>query len=89
MTASEVIKELSPNAPNINNLGKQHKNIYNCDIKLSNREVTALVYEYKNDNRNSIKFVYDGLLVEIRCNMQVWNEQWFAELSFDSINKFE
>lgn len=87
LTASEAIKELSPNSPNINNLGKQHEKIYNCNIKLKNREVMALVYEYKNDNRDSINFVYNDLLVEVRCDTQIWNEQWFAGLSFDGTDK--
>ena len=59
----------------------------NCNIKLKNREVMALVYEYKNDNRDSINFVYNDLLVEVRCDTQVWNEQWFAGLSFDGTDK--
>lgn len=86
-TASDVIKELSPNSPNINNLGTQHEKIYNQKIKLSDREVTALVCEYKTDNRNSIIFIYDGFLVEVRCDPQVWNAQWFSSLSFDSFDK--
>lgn len=86
-TTSDVIKELSPNSPNINNLGTQHENIYNQKIKLSDREVTALVCEYKTDNRDSVKFIYDDFLVEVRCNRQVWDEQWFSELSFDSLDK--
>lgn len=56
LTASDVIKELSPNSPNINNLGKQHEKIYNQIIKLSDCEVTALVCEYKTDNRK--KFLH-------------------------------
>ena len=86
-TASEVIKELSPNSPNINNLGNQHKSIYNQNIKLEDREVTALVIEYKNDDRNSTIFVYDDLLVEIRSNPEVWTTEWFSTLSFDGFNE--
>lgn len=86
LTASAVIKELSPNSPNVNNLGEQHKDIYNQSIKLRDREVTALICEYKNDNRNSITFVYDGLLVEIKCDTSVWSEQWFSALTFDNLN---
>lgn len=87
LTASDAIKALSPNFPNINNIGKQHEKIYNRNMKLKNREVIALVYEYKNDNRDSIIFVYEDLLVEVRCDTQVWNEQWFAGLSFDSFDE--
>ena len=85
-TASEVIKELSPNSPNINNLGKQHESIYNQNIMLEGREVTALVIEYKNDDRNSTIFVYDDLLVEIRSNPEVWSTEWFSTLSFNDFN---
>jgi hypothetical protein len=85
-TASEVIKELTPNGANLNNLGKQHKAIYNQKIQLADREVTALVFEFKTDSRNSYRFVYDDLLVEVRCNPEVWDAKWFATLSFGSID---
>ena len=87
MTASEVIKELSPNSANIDNLGKQHESIYNHQIMLSDREVTALIIEYKEDTRDSIFFVYDDLLVLVRCDSEVWSEQWFSSLSFGTGNK--
>ena len=87
MTASEVIKELSPNSANIDNLGKQHESICNRQIALGDREVTALVIEYKEDTRDSIFFVYEDLLVMVRCNSEVWSDQWFSTLSFDTISK--
>ena len=87
MTASEVIKELSPNSANIDNLGKQHENICNRQIALGDREVTALVIEYKEDTRDSIFFVYEDLFVMVRCNSDVWSDQWFSTLSFDTISK--
>ena len=87
LTASEAIKELSPNSPNLNNLGEQHEKIYNKQIELKDREVTALVYEYKTDNRESIKFIYNDFLVDIRCDQQVWNDNWFSSLSFESFDK--
>ena len=87
MTASEVIKELSPNSANIDNLGKQHESICNRQIALGDREVTALVIEYKEDTRDSIFFVYEDLLVMVRCNSDVWSDQWFSTLSFDTISK--
>ena len=87
LMASDIIKELSPNSPNLNNLGEQHEKIYNKQIKLKDREVTALVYEYKTDNRDSIKFIYNDFLVDIRCDQQVWNDNWFSSLSFESFDK--
>ncbi len=81
-TASDVIYMLSPNSPNINNLGERHKNIYNTKIQLQDCEVVALIYEYKTDNRNSTMFVYGNMLVEVRSSPDVWSTQWFSTLSF-------
>ena len=82
LTASEVKKALSPNSANIDNLGDTHKNIYEKTIRLADREVTALVIEYKEDKRNSTYLVYDDLLIEVRDNPEVWDEEWFSALSF-------
>ena len=82
LTASEVKKALSPNSANIDNLGDAHKNIYEKTIQLADREVTALVIEYKEDKRNSTYLVYDDLLIEVRDNPEVWDEEWFSALSF-------
>ena len=79
MSAWEVIKEIAPNAPNIDNLGR-YKKIYNQNLKLRDREVTALICEPKTGNRDTVFFVYDDLLVAITSAPEVWTEQWFAEL---------
>lgn len=84
LTASAVRKKLAPNSANIGNLGEQHKSIYEQKIQLADREVTALVIEYKADKRNSTIFVYNDMLIEVRNNPNVWTEEWFATLSFDS-----
>lgn len=81
-SASDAIKSISPNAPNVNNLGSQHKSIYERQLTLADREVTALVIEYKEDARNSVFFVYGDLLVSVRCDTAVWGDEWFARLSF-------
>jgi hypothetical protein len=86
-TASEVIKKISPSSPNVNNVGKGYEKIYNQNIKLRDYEVEALIIEYKTDNRESIKFIYKGMLVEVRCDMDLWDEQWFSELSFGAFEE--
>ncbi len=83
-TASDVIKAISPDSPNVDKMGEYHKAIYNKTIKLLDREVTALISEYKDDNRNSMMFVYDDMLVLVRYNPEIWDEEWFSALSFDS-----
>ncbi len=85
MTASEVIKEIAPDAPNIDKLGSYNK-IYNQKIKLRDREVTALICEPKTGNRDTTFFVYDDFLVAITSAPEVWTEQWFSELSFGMVN---
>ncbi|MBQ7603842.1 MAG: hypothetical protein IJU75_02700 [Clostridia bacterium] len=81
-SASDFIRRMSPNYPNIDNLGSQCQAVYTTIVELSDRNVTALVYEYKTSNRNSTMFVYDNLLVEVRNNPEVWNLEWFSTLSF-------
>ena len=81
--ASEAIRALSPGSPNIDNLGSRHKSIYNKQIKLRDREVTALVIEYNDDSRNSTIFLYGDLIVEVRHSPAVWSDEWFSGLSFE------
>lgn len=83
LTASEVIKHLSPNSPNVDNLGERHKSIYGRHLKLLDREVTALVIEYNDDSRNSTIIVYGDLLIEFKGTPEVWSDEWFADLSFE------
>ena len=84
-TASNVIKIISPDSPNINNVGELHERIYDRITELEGRKVTAMVIEYKTDKRDSIFFVYGEMLVEVRCDPAVWDAKWFSCLSFESI----
>ena len=81
-TASDLVKIMSPDYPNIDHFGEQCKSVYNAKVKLRDREVTAMVYEYKTDKRNSTIFVYDNLLVEVRNDPEIWGDDWFSDLSF-------
>ena len=83
--ASNVIKIISPDSPNINNVGELHERIYDRITELEGRKVTAMVIEYKTDKRDSIFFVYGEMLVEVRCDPAVWDAKWFSCLSFESI----
>ena len=86
-TASDVIRELSPNSPNLNNLGPHHKKIYSEVVYVHYCLVIAMIIEYENDNRNSTFFVYGDLLVEVKGSPEVWSEEWFSTLSFDVLNE--
>ena len=67
----------------MDNLGERHKIIFERQIKLSDREVTALVCEYNDDPRCNIAFVYGEMLVEVKCKTEVWSDEWFSGLSFE------
>ena len=81
-TASDLVKKMSPGYPNLDDFGTRCKAVYNKNVKLRDRDVTAMVYEYDTDKRNSTIFVYDNLLVEVRNDPEVWGEDWFSKLSF-------
>ena len=80
--ASDLIKIMAPDYPNTDNTGNYCSAVYNTNIKLLDCEVTALVYEYKTDKRNSTLFVYDNLLIEVRNDPEIWGMNWFSTLSF-------
>lgn len=84
-SASAVIGKLSPDSANIGRFGAPYKAVYEQNLQLKDREVTALVYEYTEDNRNTAFFVYDDMLVEMRSDPKVWNAEWFSALSFESV----
>ncbi len=82
LTASEVIKKISPLSPNINHTGDYYENIYEKNLTLEERDVVALVMTHKTDQRNSTVFVYTDMLVEAKGDPDVWSEEWFSTLSF-------
>lgn len=90
-TASDIINALSPKPANTDNqeIRKEsvYSQIYEQNIQLGDREVVALVREYKADSRNGILFLYDGWLVEVRCDPEIWTEQWFSTLTFEAYNR--
>jgi len=87
LTISEIVKRIGPLYPNLDKIPDNYDKVYIQDIQLKDLVVSALVYEYKNDIRNSYRFVYGEKLVEVRGNPEVWDEEWFASLSFEGYNK--
>ncbi len=81
-TASGLLKKIAPEAVNIGQPGPDNRNVYEKEIKLQGRTVTALVHEYLSDDRNGYLFIYNQMLVWVCCNPEIWGEEWFAGLSF-------
>ncbi|MBO4405783.1 MAG: hypothetical protein J5821_03560, partial [Alphaproteobacteria bacterium] len=73
---------MSPGYPNIDNFGKQCKAVYNKKVRLRDQDVTAMIYEYNADKRDSTIFLYENLLVEVRNDPEIWGTDWFSTLSF-------
>lgn len=84
-SASELIRALSPNSANTDNYHESSvlKNVYESEVVLEDRRVTALNYEYINDARECTIFIYDDLLIMVRADTEVWSSQWFSQLSFE------
>ncbi len=81
-TASGLLKKIAPEAVNIGQPGPDNRNIYEREIKLQDRTVTALVHEYFSDDRNGYLFIYNQMLVWVCCNPEILGEGWFADLGF-------
>ncbi len=84
-SASELIRMIAPGAANIDNYEhmETYSRIYESELSLKDRTVSALKYEYKNDARDATIFLYDGLIVIVRATPSVWDAQWFSQLSFE------
>ena len=84
LTVAEVLKELSSDSVGVDNWGPYHKNVYNTNLKLQDREVTALIieYNYKAYHLETMIFVYDNLLVVISIDLDLWDISWFQYFGF-------
>ena len=84
LTVAEVLKELSSDSVGDYHWGPYHKNVYNTNLKLQDREVTALIieYNYKAYHLETMIFVYDNLLVVISIDLDLWDISWFQYFGF-------
>lgn len=82
---SDLIRSLSPLSPNTDNYKDipEIKRVYEREVSLRDRKVVSLIYEYENDPRENTVFIYDGMLVTVRADTDIRNEQWFSRLSFE------
>ena len=64
-----------------NYLQGRYKNIYRTDLELLDKKVTAVVYEYKENNKIDIYFYYHNAMVWITSKSDVLNEEFFKSFS--------
>ncbi|MBQ8404214.1 MAG: hypothetical protein IJX55_07330 [Clostridia bacterium] len=84
LSASEFIKKIAPDAPNIDNFKsyENYKNVYEKEINVSENQISALVCEMSDSEQIYVFLIYEDMLVIIRANAEYLGEDFFAELSF-------
>ena len=82
MNGSEIIRAISPTAPNIDNYTnyKNYKNVYLSNIALSDKTVSALVYEFA-DGDTTFSFGYGEILVFVTAKKAVLSEAFWKSFS--------
>ena len=86
-STSEVLKEISSNYPNIHNADEFKdvwKNIYEKDLIIGVKNISALVYEsnYSSD-RSLLHFYYDGVFVTIQCDLEALTDEFWQGFSIE------
>ena len=82
LSASEILKLISPSAPNVHNYTEfeNYKNAYEKDIKLFDRVVSALVLEATDDDK-VVEFYYDSMWISIVMDNTVYNSDFLEHFS--------
>ena len=80
---SEILKELNPNAVNIYNYRyyRSYKNVSLQTVRIASGEVSALIYEYKNEERVSILYCFEGAMIFLDGSADVLNEAFLQSFS--------
>ena len=86
---SNLISEIAPDAPNVHNYSEYPRfaEIYISELQLSDRKVTTLIQELKDDNRKNMFFVYDGLLTLVVASDEKVAYDWLSNFSFSKIGR--
>ena len=80
---SEILKEIDPNAVNVDNYQKyrDYKNVSLQTVRIASGEVSALVYEYKNEDRISVLYYFEGGMIFLDGSKDVLNEAFLQSFS--------
>lgn len=84
--ASWLLEQFFPASPNVNNAESfpNYKNIYEKELELGDRKVNALFYEFSDDQRITVKFVYDEILATVCIDADVAAE-WLKDMTFTAV----
>ena len=85
LSASQFIKQIFPDAPNVDTFEshENYKSVYEKELKLKDKNVTAMIAEVKNDERITAFFIYDDMLVIITAKAEFINGSYLENLNFN------
>ena len=84
-TPLEVLSVIAPSAPSPSNFQKfsDYSSIYEKDIVLGDRTVTAMVSELKGNTREYVQFYMDGVLVILYGEKQLFTDEFLAAFTLE------
>ncbi len=84
-TYLDALSLIAPSAPSPSNFQKfsSYHAIYEKDIVVGGRTVTALVSELENDTREYVKLYMDGVLVTLYADKQLLTDEFFAAFTLE------
>jgi len=88
---SWLIKQIDPAMLNVDNLksfpeyADTIKDIYEKEIILKKKKVEATIYEYYDDPRLHVYFVYDNLLIRVTSMPETLTPEWYECLDFKPV----
>jgi hypothetical protein len=83
-TYAQILKSLAPDAPSPENYQKyeHYKVIYEKNIVLKDGiSVTAIISEIKDNSKEFVRFYYDGLLVVLYGEHELFTDDFFSSFS--------
>ena len=87
-TYSELKKILNPDYINLHNWiwhRDVYKRVYETEIVLKEKTVSAQILENAKYDTIQVEFVYDNILIEMSLPTDSFNAEWFNELCFSKV----
>lgn len=84
LSCSELIRLIAPTYPNVDDYsGTSFSCVYETDLQLADRTVSAVVFQSSEYNWEYVSFVYDNYMIDIRGSTNFASSDWLQTLSFE------
>ena len=84
----ELLKQIYPDAPNVHNCSEEkwshYKAIYGAEMCIGGKNTSALVCETRKDERVSVFFAYEDMIVVISGNDMILSDGFLDDLTFSA-----